>query len=114
MVKVISSYILREKTDSDMYREGKIQNRRGKILDISITYGGSSSDCLAFEASDLHKRLENGLLASGLVIFGDNAYLNSIFMATPYPNVAGMDKERSKDNYNFYHSQVSIGDSISI
>jgi len=26
---------------------------RGRILDISITYGGSSSDCLAFEASDL-------------------------------------------------------------
>jgi hypothetical protein len=27
----------------------------GQILDISITYGGSSSDCLAFEASDLYK-----------------------------------------------------------
>ena len=79
---------------------------RGKILDISITYGGSSSDCLSFEASDLHKQLENGLLASGFVLFGDNAYLNSNFMATPYPNVAGMDKDRSKDNYNFYHSQV--------
>ncbi len=27
----------------------------GHILDMSITYGGLSSDCLAFEASDLHK-----------------------------------------------------------
>ena len=79
---------------------------RGRILDISITYGGSSSDCLALEASDLYRRLENGLLISGLVLFGDNAYLNSNVMATPYPNVAGFDKEQSKDNYNFYHSQV--------
>ncbi len=50
---------------------------RGCILDVSITYGGSSSDCLAFEASDLHKRLEDGLLADGLVIIGNNAYLNT-------------------------------------
>lgn len=81
---------------------------RGRILDISITYGGSSSDCLAFEASDLHTRLEDGLLVDGLVIFGDNAYLNTKYMATPYPNIAGRDQDRSKDNYNFYHSQVSF------
>ena len=65
--------------------------------------GGSSADCLAFEASDLYRRLEGGLLTDGLVIFGDNAYLNSTFLATPYPNVSG----GSKDNYNYYHSQVS-------
>jgi hypothetical protein len=80
---------------------------RGRFLDIAITYGGSSSDCLAFEASDLHTKLEEGLLADGLVIFGDNAYLNTKYMAMPYPNIAGHDKENSKDNYNFYHSQVS-------
>lgn len=84
-----------------------VSDVRGRILDISITYGGSSSDCLALEASDLYRRLENGLLTSGLVLFGDNAYLNSNVMATPYPNVAGFDKEQSKDNYNFYHSQVN-------
>jgi hypothetical protein len=81
---------------------------RGRFLDISITYGGSSSDCLAFEASDLHKKLEDGLLADGLVIFGDNAYLNTKYMATPYPNIAGRDKDKSKDNYSFYHLQVSF------
>ena len=32
--------------------------------------------CLAFEASDLHKQLENGLLVVGLVFFGDNASTN--------------------------------------
>jgi DDE superfamily endonuclease len=38
-----------------------VSDRRGRILDISIKYGGSSSDCLAFEASDLYTRLERGL-----------------------------------------------------
>jgi hypothetical protein len=76
---------------------------RGRILNISITYGGSLSDCLAFEASSLHKRLEDGLLADGLVIFGNNAYLNTKYMATPYPNIAGSDQDWSRDNYNFYH-----------
>ncbi len=32
-----------------------ISDVRGKILDISITYGGSSSDLLAYKASDLCK-----------------------------------------------------------
>ena len=47
------------------------------------------------------------IVATSLVIFGDNAYLNTKYMATPYPNIAGQDKEKSKDNYNFYHSQIS-------
>jgi len=80
-----------------------VSDRRGRILDISIKYGGSSSDCLAFEASDLYQRLEKGLLKPGLVLFGDNAYLNSVYMATPFPGVSA----GSKDDYNFYHSQVS-------
>jgi hypothetical protein len=39
---------------------------RGRFLDMSITYGGSSSDCLAFEDSNLHKRLEDGLVNMGM------------------------------------------------
>jgi hypothetical protein len=81
-----------------------VSDRRGRILDISIIYGGSSSDVIAFEGSDLYKRLESGLLAPGLCLFGDNAYLNSPYMATPYPNVGS----GSKDNYNYFHSQVRI------
>ena len=77
---------------------------RGRFLDISITHGASAADCLAFENSELYKRLQNGLLRDGLVLFGDNAYINTIFMATPYPNTSG----GSKDNYNFYHSQLRI------
>jgi hypothetical protein len=81
-----------------------VSDKRGRILDISMVTGGSTADCLALEASALYKRLENGLLQDGLVFFGDNAYLNTMYMATPYTNVA----EGSKDNYNYYHSQLRI------
>jgi hypothetical protein len=77
---------------------------RGRFLDISITHGGVSSDLLSFENSTLFKHLESGALAKGYVLFGDNAYLNTLFMATPYPNTNG----GPKDNYNFYHSQLRI------
>ncbi|KAL3786233.1 hypothetical protein HJC23_002484 [Cyclotella cryptica] len=77
---------------------------RGMFLDISITHGASAADCLAFENSELYKRLQKGVLAEDLILFGDNAYINSIFMATPYPNTSG----GSNDNYNFYHSQLRI------
>ena len=75
--------------------------------------GGASSDCLAFVASELHTRLENGLMKKDgekerFVLFGDNAYLNTSYMATPFPNVAGNEDMKSKDNYNFYHSQLRI------
>jgi hypothetical protein len=77
-------------------------------FDISVVYGASAADCVAFEASDLHARLEDGLLQNGYVLFGDDAYLNSFFMATPYSNVSGNPNKKSKDNYNFFHSQLRI------
>ena len=77
---------------------------RGRFLDISITYGAASSDLLAFENSKVYKLLEQGILAPGLCLFGNNAYLNTIYMATPYPNTSG----GPKDNYNFFHSQMRI------
>ncbi len=86
---------------------------RGRILDISIKCGGASSDCLAFEASELYKRLENGLMKQDVdnqrfVLFGDNAYLNTAYMAVPFPNVARDPNHAAEDNYNFYHSQLRI------
>jgi DDE superfamily endonuclease len=77
---------------------------RGRILDVSILYPGSTSDCLAFEGMSLFHKLEDGMLAPGLCLFGDNAYLNTQYMATPFPAVSG----GSKDAYNFYHSQLRI------
>lgn len=77
----------------------------GRILDISIMHPGSTSDCLALEGMSLFPhQLENGLLAPGLCIFGDNAYLNTPYMATPYAAVSG----GTKDAYNFYHLQLQI------
>jgi DDE superfamily endonuclease len=77
---------------------------RGRFLDMSIKYPASTSDCLAFESSKLYDDLEKGILAQGLCLFGDNAYINSPFIATPYPNVSG----GYKDAYNFFHSQLRI------
>ena len=77
-------------------------DRRGRILDMSINYGGASSDLLAFEKSDLYRRLEGGLLADGLVLYGDNAYVNTSYMATPFPGTT----RGGRDVYNFFHSQV--------
>ena len=78
-----------------------------RFLDLSILYGGSSSDIVAFEASSIRSILEQpGFLAEGLCLFGDNAYVNRPCMATPFPNVSGFTKQ--KDAYNFYHSQVRI------
>jgi hypothetical protein len=76
----------------------------GRILDMSIVYGGASSDCLAFEGSDIYHQLEHGLLHDNLVLFGDNAYLNLKFMVTPFPNVSS----GRKDYFNFFHSQLRI------
>lgn len=80
-----------------------VSDANGRILDISITHGAASSDVLAFEGSSLFGRLENNLLQDGLVLFGDNAYLNSRYMVSPYPNA-----RNTRDAYNFYQSQVRI------
>lgn len=87
-----------------------ICDARGRFLDLSIMFPASTSDCLAFEQSDLYKQLLDGILAEGLCLFGDNAYINSPFMSTPFPKV-GTGQEVTnvrKDAYNFYFSQLRI------
>ena len=42
------------------------------------------------------------------VLFGDNAYLNTPYMATPFTNVAGDANLVAKDSYNFYHLHLQI------
>ena len=81
-----------------------VSDASGRFLEMSITYGGSTSDCLAFEGSRLYQRLEEGLLIDGFCLFGDNAYINTPYMATPFKNVSS----GSRDHYNFYHSQLRI------
>ena len=74
-----------------------------RFIDIDILHPGASSDYLVFAVSNLKRRLEQGLLAPGKVIFGDNAYINTQFMVTPFKNPT-----IQQDNYNFYHSQLRI------
>ena len=42
-------------------------------------------------------------MAPGLCIFGDCAYTNTKYFATPFVSATG-----AKDDYNFYHSQLRI------
>ena len=62
-----------------------------------MMYGGSSSDLLAFKNSDFNKQLDNGILALDLVIFGNNAYLNTPYMVILYPDC----RTGPRDNYTF-------------
>ena len=89
-----------------------------RFLDMSLTDPGKNADCISFESSDLYKRLETeNIMAPGLCLFGDNAYINTPYMATPYRNVstkigaataANTEANKQKDAYNFYHSQLRI------
>jgi hypothetical protein len=76
----------------------------GKFLTCQSSMVVFSSDCLASEASVLYSQLSRGLLAPGLVLFGDNTYIDLSFVAMPFPNVSA----GSKDVYNFFHSQLCI------
>ena len=76
-----------------------------RFLDITCTDPGSISDYLMFTTSDIHRKLETeGFLAKGLALFGDSAYVNTPFMATPYKGV----QSGAKDAYNYYHSSLRI------
>ena len=45
---------------------------------------------------------EETSLPSGYCLYGDNTYVNDMYMAVPYPNtLAG-----PKDAYNYFHLQV--------
>ena len=81
-------------------------NYRNQFTNISMMFPGATSDFLAFEASSFRRQLEEtGFLAPGLCLFGDNAYVNRSYIATPFQNIPVNDP---KDHYNFYHSQLRI------
>ena len=81
-------------------------DHRRRFLNISMKYPGATSDFVAFDTSMFHGEIcTPGFLAPGLCLFGDNAYVNQTYMATPYPNISD---NCFKDDYNFYHSQLRI------
>ena len=82
---------------------GTVDDKK-RFIDIDISHPGSTFDYLAFVTSSLKRKIDNdGILADNKYIFGDNAYVNTQYMRTPYKR--GNDNQ---DNYNFYHSQLRI------
>jgi hypothetical protein len=76
-----------------------------KFLYVEIQHPGSTSDYLAFATSGLMRKLETpGFLAPELAIFGDNAYVNTPYMASPFKGVSS----GPEDAYNFFQSQLRI------
>jgi DDE superfamily endonuclease len=63
-------------------------NHKRRFIDIDIRHPAATSDYLAFETSALNKKLEqDGFLYNKLAIYGDCAYVNSPYMATPIKGV---------------------------
>ena len=74
------------------------------FLNISINFPGSTSDHLVWEECCFKRTIEKeGYLAALLCLFGDNAYINSSYLATPFPNA-----KLEQNDYNFFHSQLRI------
>ena len=72
---------------------------------ISIQHPALEMDCLAFVTSSLFQKLSEGTgLTDGYCLYGDNAYVNEIYLAVPFPNTSS----GPKDAYNNYQSQVQI------
>jgi DDE superfamily endonuclease len=77
----------------------------GKFTAVWILHPAASSDYISLIRSKFYKKISTpGFLAPGCVIFGDNAYVSTDFMVTPYKNV----RAGPKDDFNFYHSQLRI------
>jgi hypothetical protein len=69
----------------------------GRFLDAMIEHPATTSDYLAFSTSALKHKLErNGLLAPKCCLFGNNAYVNTLYMATPYNGATGGTKHKYK------------------
>jgi hypothetical protein len=87
------------------YNMQAVCDAEGRFLSVWINHPASASDFIAFIRSKLYSKLTSpGFLADGLVIFGDNAYVSTDYMVTPYKNV----RAGNKDDFNFFHSQLRI------
>jgi len=76
-----------------------------RFLDVDIRNPGSMSDYLVFMRSDLKQKLERpGFLAPGLALYGDNAYVNTLYMVAPFKGVS----HGAQDAYNYFQSGLRI------
>ena len=82
---------------------------RRRFTWVELRFPGAASDFYAFEESNLKKKIEKkknnkSFLRPGYCLFGDNAYVNSPYMCTPWRNVGS----GPKDAMNFFHSSLRI------
>lgn len=75
-----------------------------RFISVSVAAPGGSNDIAAFRKTHLHSILEN--LPIGKYIIGDNAYICSEHLLTPFSGDQRNDAR--KDAFNFYLSQVRI------
>ena len=77
---------------------------RCRFVSVCVAAPGSTNDIVAFRKTSLNQLVQN--LPLGKYIIGDNAYVCSEHLLTPF---AGAERqERKHDNYNFYVSQLRI------
>ncbi len=76
------------------------------FLDVEIPFLRAASDFYAFDELALKKKVERkGFLHPALCLFGDNTYVQTLYMCTPWRNVG----TGPKDAFNFFQqSQVQI------
>jgi hypothetical protein len=72
----------------------------GKFLSVWIIHPASSSD--PFQT--IYQTPNTWFSCRWTCFFGDNAYVLTDYMVTPYKNVHA----RPKDNFNFFHSHLQI------
>ena len=74
-------------------------NHLFRFIDIDLSHPGLTSDYLAFATSEFITKLEKEwVLVPGLSLYGDNYFVNTNFMATPFKGVS----YGPKDAYNFF------------
>ena len=71
----------------------------------SIRTYGNTHDSLAFKVSSLGEAMTDGRFPAGFCLVGDEAYMASNQMLTPWPGVL---LSRRKDSFNFYQSRMRI------
>jgi DDE superfamily endonuclease len=78
-----------------------------RFLFLSGRTAGATHDSLAYSVSILHEALANNSLPDGYWIAGDEAYLCSNSLLTPWPSSLAKD-DSAKDAFNFYQSSLRI------
>ena len=74
-------------------------NSHYKFTAVWIQNPASASNFIAYLTSDLHQMLKTvGFLAAGLALFGDNAYISTNTLVTPFKYVT----MPLHDDFNFF------------